>query len=238
MGRAPGHLPLAGSAVSHPPYLPPAGSKERAPLPDELIAILDALITIGHPRLVEANDGWRDICIPAASFAVEVLKAFGISAKPLPVQVLVTTADAWEEALRGELPATGYSLGIGFGDPMPGRYGGHLVVLVENTVLLDLTLDQADRPNRDIRLHPEWFGPIDPDFVSGIEVAIAFGGVDPPIRIGYYRIPSDDPQATSWRKSPYWAKRGQLKPVIGTVIREIRASLASRIEHQTEVETS
>jgi hypothetical protein len=203
-------------------------------LPEEYIAILDALIVIGRPRLVEVSGGRRDTCISAASFGVEILKAFGISAKPLPVRVLVTTADAWEETLRGgTLPATGYSLGIGFGDPMPGCYGGHLVVLVEKTVLLDLTLDQAERPSRGIPLRPEWFGPIDPDFVSGVETAEGFGRIDPPIRIGYLRMSVDDPEVTRWRKSPDWVRRGELKPVIGTVIREIRASLA-RTEDQTE----
>jgi hypothetical protein len=232
-----GDLPIAGPAVGNPPHLPSSGSKERVSLPEELIAILDALIVIGRPRLVEISGGRRDTCISAASFGVEVLKAFGISAQPLPVRVLVTTADVWEETLRGgALPATGYSLGIGFGDPMPGCYGGHLVVLVEKTALLDLTLDQADRPSRGIPLRPEWFGPLDQDFVSGVETTEGFGRIDPPIRIGYIRMPVDDPEATRWRTSPDWARRGELKPVIGTVIRKIRASLASCTEDQTEQE--
>lgn len=66
-----------------------------------------------------------------------------------------------------------WSLGIGFGQPDPEErpgYDGHVVVIVAGRFLMDLTLDQASRPERGIFLRPGFFGPLSREFLRGATI--------------------------------------------------------------------
>jgi hypothetical protein len=72
-----------------------------------------------------------------------------------------------EEAERDWFPRDCYSLAVSIGDPQPGKWSGHQVVNLADRVLIDLTLDQADRPRHDIVLPMQIVAPFPPDFLSG-----------------------------------------------------------------------
>src|SRR5262249_38296206 len=59
-----------------------------------------------------------------------------------------------EEMIAWTNEGKAWSIGVGYGDKEPGKWPGHLAVIVKERILLDLSLDQADRPAKHIRLPP------------------------------------------------------------------------------------
>lgn len=57
---------------------------------------------------------------------------------------------------------------LGEGDPQPGKWPGHLVALVENRLLLDVTLHQANRPAHGIVLDRPYMGIVLEGFADGL----------------------------------------------------------------------
>src|SRR5262249_34365307 len=97
-----------------------------------------------------------------------------------------------EEAERDWFPRGCYSLAVGAGDPQPGKWPGHLVTVLGGRVLIDLTLDQANRPQHGIVLPISILAPGDGDFLAGQAwVAGIVGGC----RVVYEARPGDDRQA-------------------------------------------
>jgi hypothetical protein len=109
-----------------------------------------------------------DSCVVATRALIDALAHFGVRAMPLVARALVLSP-AVAQALREYNPQTlrvpeilqlceqmgGWSVGVGWPDvEVPGHWEGHLVTLIEGTRVVDLTLDQASRPMRDIRLEP------------------------------------------------------------------------------------
>src|SRR5690349_6891587 len=94
-----------------------------------------------------------DCCIAATRALIEVLGHFHIDARPLTVTAMVYNPAAvrWIES-AGRLPASRQDVqdcsaagcwahGLGFGgDPRPGTWPGHLVALLPDQALIDLTL--------------------------------------------------------------------------------------------------
>lgn len=120
-----------------------------------------------------------DSCINAACIAQRVFDVLGMKSQPLTVQVDVMnpplvrflnrfhaehkrqpSEQEWTDAaaaIKG-----GHIIGLGYAQsPIPGqpyternRWAGHLVTILEGRVLIDITLDQADRPGSGIVLKP------------------------------------------------------------------------------------
>src|SRR5262249_2868660 len=119
-----------------------------------------------------------DCCIAATAILNEVLDYFKLTARPLgdiatvfnPVtreRIDREGMPTLEEAERDWFTKGCYSLAVGAGDPEPGKWPAHLVTVLGAQVLIDLTLDQANRPQHGIVLPMPILAPCDPDFLAG-----------------------------------------------------------------------
>jgi len=180
-----------------------------------------ALITYASPVL---KSEWApDCCIAATRLALQVLRPLGFDAVALPVKALILSKELtvrcksyaketgkwpgpelqnqWLD-LGGQyhsifLGATDDEMRARGKEPKPDRFAGHLVALVDNQVIVDLSLDQADRPNRGIILKP-WAVP-----TQGRDL------VNPPFPtanvngclVQYVRSDAD-----GWQAAPDWQK--------------------------------
>lgn len=135
-------------------------------------AIIQALHDQARPTLLQYMT--RDSCIPSTRIGIDVLAYFGIHAEPLPLFVLVINQDGVEmlnegdktlddvgrEALKRQASDPGGPWTIGLGAPLearsgagaaPGKWAGHLVIAVpERRTLIDLSVDQINRPLKGI----------------------------------------------------------------------------------------
>lgn len=105
-----------------------------------------------------------DSCILSTKIALQVLTHFGFDARPVAVHVFITNARFYQALDTGEItldtppwnqPDNCYALGLGLIENDPANCQ-HVVVVVGNT-MLDLTLDQASRPQHGIVLGPTAF---------------------------------------------------------------------------------
>jgi len=198
-------------------------------------------------------------CILSSRIGVEVLRYFGIDARPEPAGLDVLNAVMLEGISRG---LTAEQIVAEYGDDAwaisvdederhrlvepvrvtdsrrPGGWSGHMVVWAPLTVaslpewggpvtqsyaLIDLSLDQANRPHRRIVLEPSWTA-TDDGFLRG-EPVVAYDdnqgcGIrwwHRPGNLGYRH-------GRSWQIRTDTAAGG--KPLIGRLIREIRDVVA------------
>ena len=129
------------------------------------IAVCNFLCSEGRRKILEYYR--KDSCIVTAAIALDVLKHFGIHAKPIPVTTIIFN-EAMVQCVEhyGHFPTEQeaqewvneygvWSIGIGAreNDAEVGKWNGHLVVCCENRIL-DLSLDQATRPKYKIHLEP------------------------------------------------------------------------------------
>jgi hypothetical protein len=118
-----------------------------------------------------------DCCIAATAILIDLLDHFRLTARPLSVIATVFNPamseridreglPTLEEAERDWFPHGCYCLAVGVGDPQPGKWPGHLVANLAEKVLIDLTLDQADRPQYGILLPMPIVAPFPPEFLT------------------------------------------------------------------------
>ncbi len=164
-----------------------------------------------------------DNCIAVTKLAVMTLRAFAIDAKPGAAKVIIFNAEAVAILEAGgdvEMVKAGrggaHSIGIGYGIAGAGRYLGHLVAIVENEVLLDLSLDQASRTNKGIALVPTILRlkgqaldstPLSWTTREGVQLIYSF---------------HNDKTYTS---APDWRRDSIYKPMVGVMVRRIEAAL-------------
>lgn len=173
-----------------------------------------------------------DCCIAATRALIEVLDYFKLTARPLSVIATVFNPamrerierdgmPTLEEAERDWFPHGCYSLAVGIGDPEPGKWPGHLVTSLAGKVLIDLTLDQANRPAHGIVLPMPIVAPLSPDFLSeeGQMVGIVNG-----CRVVYEARPSD----RSFERSNDWKSRKRHDAVVAAAIRRLKGDLWGR----------
>ncbi len=141
-----------------------------------LRALIDRLAPVAYPTMREEYR--PDCCIAAAAILIRVFKECGYEAEPVPV-----TVEVYNEAMvkllesgnplpsdlerkRLLLDLTGaWGVAIAPADtpvvsplrdqrrPLGGGYGGHLLLRV-NEYLIDATIQQAERPEYQIKLPP------------------------------------------------------------------------------------
>ena len=188
------------------------------------------------PRVCEAvRDAMRigtlyrpDCCIAATAILIDVLDYFRLTARPLSVIATVFNPvmsgrieregmPTLEEAERDWFPNGCYSLVVGVGDPQPGKWPGHLVVNLADQVLIDLTLDQADRPQHDIVLPMPVVAPFPAEFLTEYG---QLSGVVNGCRVVYEARPAD----RSFERSNDWRSRKRREAVVGAAIRQLKSS--------------
>jgi hypothetical protein len=170
-----------------------------------------------------------DCCIAATRALIDVLDYFRLTARPLSVIATVFNPamserieregmPTLEEAERDWFPRGCYSLAVGIGDPEPGKWPGHLVATLGGKVLIDLTLDQANRPQYDIVLPMPIVAPLSPGFLTeeGQMAGLVNG-----CRIIYEARPAD----RSFERSNDWKSRKRHHAVVAAAIRRLKGEL-------------
>jgi hypothetical protein len=133
------------------------------------------------PARMTAEGFGRGTCILHTRLAIMRARQDGIRARALACRVHVQNAEWVALTERLGHPPTeadfegteAWAMGIGFGqgEGRPG-YDAHVVTVVEERYVLDLTIDQANRPQRNILLRPGHFEARD-GFLDG-EVGIGY----------------------------------------------------------------
>jgi hypothetical protein len=169
-----------------------------------------------------------DSCIASTKMGYEVLRYFGVPAVPRAVRMAAFNRTAWQAVEAGQVPdwegTDAWSVAIaGQGAPQTrGGWDGHLVLLVHGRLLLDLSLDQADRPKKGIHLAPTMLLIPDPAAFTAGEW-VRYEHEDGTV-LGYQRL--DD---QGWRASRDWnhGERRYREP-ISRIIREINQQLGGQ----------
>jgi hypothetical protein len=194
--------------------------------------VLRGLVELARPMILELV--YENSCILSTRIAIDVLDHFGIDAEPLVVRATVSNAVFARLCVEhGELPDGplmdrweqehgAWVLGLGVPAPpgtvpLPRGWPGHLVAVVQRRLLLDLSLDQVNRPERGIGLGPLIL-PCRPDFLAGRQ---PFATLPGGCLVLYDAFPDD----RSWHNSPDRAK-GRWDRLTGAVIRKVRDYLA------------
>ena len=125
-----------------------------------------------------------DRCILNTRVVMDVLAPFALQVEPLAVQVdvynnIAVNAIAAEYAKheptykleRMPSPEGFWSVSVGPGPAVAHKWPGHLVTLVDGIELLDLTLPQANRPEKGIVTGP-LFTRVTPEFLVGNKVLV------------------------------------------------------------------
>ena len=196
-------------------------------------AILEALAALARPLILERFG--PSSCIASTAIGIDVLRRFGIGARPLPVRVEIYNPALAAALAAGNEPPTdpaarpawmdafgGWSIGLGMGgDEEPGKWPGHLVCWVDSPpVFVDLSLDQASRPARQIELGTAVFEPL-PGFERGDQLAPF--ALPNGCLCRYQAVPAQQ----EFRRVPDWADRGRRSETVARIEAAIRARLAA-----------
>lgn len=162
----------------------------------------EALVRFGAQIMRRSFPDQAPSCIAWSRIGRDVLARLGVRSECVPVTLRVANNQAREHLAAGrpDLVCSGDGSWVvavgGGGRRRAGRWDGHMVVLVEGIALVDLTLHQAARPERGIRVGPSWFALEEP-FVHGSQVVYELcDGVA--LR---YERKNDLPP---WEQSPAW----------------------------------
>lgn len=197
-------------------------------MPRDLTPLLNRMCAAIPP--ITAGMGYaRRTCILHTRVAVDTLRAFNIRARPLACRLMVLNAAYARRSNQlgrmldpDEMLPEEHSIGIGFGrGEMPG-YDAHVVAVVDERYILDLTLDQASRPQREISLRPGHF-PAPREFLSGAEPFV-FDAPDG-TRVHYAAVPDD----RGFLRVPDWAELPRINARNPTprVLEALTSNLAS-----------
>jgi len=153
-------------------------------------------------------------CIGASAVTIKVLRALGFQATPLPVKVRIYNPEFIRQAVRmGKLPSptelqgNSWAVGIGWPAPHLTDFIGHLVVIASASAnssttnpggwfLIDASIQQASRPNKDLVLPPVLIKEVPLDFRLGRSPLT----IDEPFGLLIYQPFKN----MSWRRAPDW----------------------------------
>lgn len=194
--------------------------------------VVNDLLRLAPPRIAAQYPDTR-VCVFATRVAVEVLRYFGVPAKPWPCRVVAMNAIAADGYGEGRpwaetTAAGGYTLGqSGSGQLLDGqgfRWDGHLVALVEKwgeeegqeaALLLDLSFGDLDRPEKGVHTAP--MRAMVPqrliDRKERIHIPLAEGGI----------AAIDSMTNSLWRNAPDWRVEGRWRPLVADLIRALRS---------------
>ncbi len=199
---------------------------------DRVRLLLGGLCDYGRPLILEQFV--LNSCIASTAIAIDALREMGIAAYPLKVRTSVINAAMLAKIEQeGRMPQNAeerrlwqhengaYSLGIGYemGDGQPSV---HLVaILPEEMLMLDITLDQASRPQHNILLHPG-YGPVTEEFLSGAEPLTFMASRGVLVRY------DADPQDDYFKQAPDWTKVERREKILQKVMIKLRMIERSR----------
>jgi hypothetical protein len=147
-------------------------------------ARIAAELLVAQQGALSKGAGGSDHCVLFTRIAVDVARARGVLAKALPVSV--------------ELQGEGGTFHIGKGVPPeapPDAWDGHLVAIFDRRLMLDLSIDQAKRP--ELGLDPAPFvADIPAGFTEGGTLSVPVGGGQ--------AIYTAQPNRRDYRDLPAW----------------------------------
>jgi len=188
-------------------------------------AVLQGLLK--HARSEILKEFRADSCIASTAVGLDILTHFGILAEPLPVRTLIFN-EPFVTRIENEGWPTGqqvqnwseqdgsYSVGIGIGPQQPNKWAGHLVILIEKRLLLDLSIDQATRPQYNMLLDPLCIE-VDEQFLSGSPKVFKVNQCV--VRVD--ALKGNDGYASS----PDWMFLGRRKKIVANTLRLIQGDL-------------
>jgi hypothetical protein len=174
-------------------------------------------------------------CIATCAVLKRVFKAEGFEARALPVAVIISNRKMVEALARGEsIPQAdaeirawmdrlgAWRLGIvpeseleSLARGYPG-YGGHLVLTVQN-LIIDASIEQANRPEKAIVLPRFFVSEVSPQFLRGEGMMVGNMGDCEVV----YRPLRDN----KWRKSIDWTDERRYRETVNAILWRVRAPL-------------
>jgi len=183
---------------------------------------------VKHARPEILKEFRADSCIATTAIGLDILTEFGVLAEPFPVRLLIfneafanriekgTPWPSNKELIQWSEEDGSYSVGIGVGTQQPGKWAGHLVILIEKRYLLDLSIDQANRPKYNMNFDPVCVE-VDEKFFKGAPRVIQSNGSV--IRIEALR---NDGYSTS----PDWIFSSRRKKLVENILRLIKGDFS------------
>jgi hypothetical protein len=146
-------------------------SETKLPLSHTAQRPVAHLLKYLRPLVIEAAGGNRRTCIQTTRLAVDYLRGRGVSAEPAALGINIANSALTAALFRARNDPTYtiplddqglYAEGLanyGVGNPVPGElpqagWDGHMVCVVEGSVLVDLSIDQFDGCHPDARFTP------------------------------------------------------------------------------------
>lgn len=164
-------------------------------------------------------------CVAATAITIGVFRALGIPARPCTCRVSIFNRAYVDRSQReGRIPqgleetrawcadGVSWAVGVGYGaDSGEGGWPGHLMAVVAGSVLVDASIEQANRPQKDIVLPPVLAVPAPADFLlerSRFYLHSTDGG------LVIYEPLAD----RSWRRAPDWVHRDRHERAIERIV--------------------
>lgn len=190
--------------------------------------VLKGYTRIARPIILEYFQ--KDSCIASTRITVEVFSRLGFKAMPLPCQVQVYNNKFREiferekhwptkEEMEKWVTQGAWGIGIGFGDHKGEGYLGHLVAIVENRYLIDSSIDQAERPHKEIFFPAILVAEINRDFRRGKEKHTIINDRG---TVMVYELKIKD---RKWETSPDWTVISRHTPAIKRILLEIQQAI-------------
>lgn len=161
------------------------------------------------------SDNFENVntCILTSRIGLGVLERFGLKARLQPVHVLAQNIAAYHLAHQQvpveQWPDDAWSVGVGPGmEARPRHWPGHLVIVLRQPgsprVLIDLTADQFDRPERNLKVGGPVFMNIADTWTPQDSLATIMKDEDgqPLTVVSYTPMPPGDPAYRSWHDAP------------------------------------
>ena len=157
--------------------------------------VVESLVRVARPIILEMFN--KDSCIASTRIAIDALRYFGITAVPMSLSTTIYNSCAVEAFKQGKAIASivnfqsalcanktseAWFVMIGTGlseqDPNNPTWAGHLVAVIpDETVLIDLAIDQASRPAKNIDLEPFWLRIPQEDWWKGTDPVVEFSDI-------------------------------------------------------------
>ena len=168
-------------------------------------------------------------CIASTRITLEVMKKLKVPVKPLPTRLCAMnvvmarlieehgwpdpkTLDRWVEEHNA------HSIGLGYGPPTPDDPGwdGHLVAFVGGRYIVDASIDQVNRPQKEISVPDVIVAKIERGFITGKRPLLVR------LSSAVLRYEVMTPPDLGYRSSPNWRLRYQTQPAVERILAELR----------------
>jgi hypothetical protein len=195
---------------------------------DRRTLILDGVHQLVRPAILADGRFIAASCILTTRIAYETLKAFDVDSDPLSVSARVINAPLAAAMLQatedGRDPQALTQDEVPDGHAVVLQRGGH-VVLVAGDDLLDLSLDQADRPQYGMHLEPLWIR-MPPDVSGQLRRGLPISTrLDDGTAVVYEPLWRD----RWYTRSPNYGRRDRLlrRRIVGHLVRRIRERIGA-----------